>query len=314
MTVTIRRAQSADADFLVELVKHEDVEPFLAAVRAKGRDEILEEIDRSEREPDAFGVFLIEMDGARAGTMGFERSNRRSRIADLGGLAVHPDFRGRKVADTAARLFQRHRVAVLVLGGERAHAVAHEARRFLREHHGADEALGARDLRERRDAIVRVRRPVDPMADRRVIAVHRGDENVGLLRDGRHGFAIPRALERNPRPAGVLRAFELPSGVRDTLLVQTAQSLSTVVPITPGGAGTEQGLLLYLFRAEAARSQVLSFSVGMHIVIVLVNLSLGLAAIALMTRSLRFSRLRTSAEAEEETAAASPQGTQSEPR
>jgi RimJ/RimL family protein N-acetyltransferase len=40
--------------------------------------------------------------------MRFERANRRSRIADLGGLAVHPDFRGEKVADTAARLFQRH--------------------------------------------------------------------------------------------------------------------------------------------------------------------------------------------------------------
>ena len=31
-----------------------------------------------------------------------------SRIADLGGLAVHPSFRGRRVADEAARLFQRH--------------------------------------------------------------------------------------------------------------------------------------------------------------------------------------------------------------
>ena len=112
--------------------------------------------------------------------------------------------------------------------------------------------------------------------------------------------------------AWFLRAFQLPSGIHDTLLVQTAQSLSTIVPITPGGAGTEQGLLLYLFRGEAARSQVLSFSVGMHIVIVLVNVALGLTAIALMTRSLRFSRLRRSAEAEGDPPAA--QGTQSEPR
>jgi RimJ/RimL family protein N-acetyltransferase len=37
--------------------------------------------------------------------MRFTRSNERSRIADLGGLAVHPDFRGGKVADEAARLF-----------------------------------------------------------------------------------------------------------------------------------------------------------------------------------------------------------------
>jgi RimJ/RimL family protein N-acetyltransferase len=108
MTVSIRRAREEDADFLVELVTHEDVEPFLAAVRARGRDEILAEIARSDGDPDAFGLFVIEVDGARAGTMRFERANRRSRIADLGGLAVHPDFRGGKVADEAARQFQRH--------------------------------------------------------------------------------------------------------------------------------------------------------------------------------------------------------------
>ena len=108
MNVTIRRAGADDADFLVELVTHEDVEPFLAAVRANGHDELLAEIERSEAELDAFGVFLIEVDGVRAGTMRFERGNVRSRIANLGGLAVHPDFRGAKVADSAAKLFQRH--------------------------------------------------------------------------------------------------------------------------------------------------------------------------------------------------------------
>jgi len=109
-----------------------------------------------------------------------------------------------------------------------------------------------------------------------------------------------------------LRAFGLPHDLHDTLLVQTAQSLSTIVPITPGGAGTEQGLLLYLFRGAAARSQVLSFSVGMHIVIVVVNVALGIVALALMTKSLRFRGLRSQAAAD--SAAAAPQGTQSEPR
>ena len=108
MNISIRRAHDDDAAFLAELVSHEDVEPFLAAVRAKDEDELRAEIARSEAEPDAFGVFVIEVEGRRAGTMRFERANRRSRIADLGGLAVHPDFRGGKVADTAARLFQRH--------------------------------------------------------------------------------------------------------------------------------------------------------------------------------------------------------------
>lgn len=108
MSVSIRRATADDADFLVELVNHTEVEPYLAAVRAKDRAEILVEIERSESDHDAFGVFLIEVDGERAGTMHFERVNSRSRIADLGGLAVHPSFRGGKAADTAARLFQRH--------------------------------------------------------------------------------------------------------------------------------------------------------------------------------------------------------------
>jgi RimJ/RimL family protein N-acetyltransferase len=108
VTVSIRRATPDDVDFLVELVTHEDVEPYLAAVRAKGRDELLEEIARTQSEPDAYGVFVVDVDGERAGTMRFERSNERSRIASLGGLAVHPDHRGGKVADTAARLFQRH--------------------------------------------------------------------------------------------------------------------------------------------------------------------------------------------------------------
>ena len=108
VSVAIRRARPDDVDFLVELVTHEDVEPFLAAVRAKDRDAILAEVERSDSDPEAYGVFVIEADGERAGTMRFERANRRSRIADLGGLAVHPDFRGAKIADTAARKFQVH--------------------------------------------------------------------------------------------------------------------------------------------------------------------------------------------------------------
>ncbi|CAN5165381.1 hypothetical protein BH20ACT13_BH20ACT13_05900 [soil metagenome] len=136
MTVSIRRARADDLDFMVELFTHEDVEPFLAVVRARERREILGEIERSEQEPDAFGVFVIEVDGERAGTMRFELSNRRSRIAHLGGLAVHPDYRGRKVADTAARLFQRylfdalglHRLEMEIYGfNERAMAHAERA-------------------------------------------------------------------------------------------------------------------------------------------------------------------------------------------
>jgi uncharacterized membrane protein YbhN (UPF0104 family) len=104
----------------------------------------------------------------------------------------------------------------------------------------------------------------------------------------------------------MLRAFHLPASIHNALLVQIAQSLSTLLPITPGGAGTEQGLLLYLFRGKAARSSLLSFSVGMHIAIVVVNLGLGVLAIALMTRSLRFRNLRESAKTDASEASPPP--------
>ena len=108
MSVSIRRATADDVGFLADLLTHEEVEPFLAAVRPRERADLLAEIERSAREPDAFGLFVVEVDGERAGTMRFECANARSRIASLGGLAIHPDFRGAKVSDTAARMFQRH--------------------------------------------------------------------------------------------------------------------------------------------------------------------------------------------------------------
>jgi len=107
-SVSIRRARRDDLDFLLSLVTHDEVAPFLAAVRPSSSEDLLAEIERSEAEPEASGVMVIEVDGRPAGTMGFERVNKRSRIASLGGLAVHPDFRGRKIGVEAARQFQRH--------------------------------------------------------------------------------------------------------------------------------------------------------------------------------------------------------------
>jgi RimJ/RimL family protein N-acetyltransferase len=106
--VTLRRAEPRDLDFLLELMNSDDVVQNLAVVRPRDRQGLAAEIERSQAEPQGYGRFVIEVDGRPAGLMGFEVSNRRSRIANLGSLAVHPDFRGRHLADEAARLFQRH--------------------------------------------------------------------------------------------------------------------------------------------------------------------------------------------------------------
>jgi RimJ/RimL family protein N-acetyltransferase len=108
VSVTIRRAEPRDADFLVELMTHEDVDPYMAVVRPRDREALLAEIERSHAEPGEFGRFVIEVDGEPAGLMGFEVANRRSRIANLGNLAIHPQFRGRRLSDEAAKLLQRH--------------------------------------------------------------------------------------------------------------------------------------------------------------------------------------------------------------
>ena len=106
--VSLRRARPEDVDWLAELLGGEDTEPFLSAARRFDRESVLAEIERSEREPETFGRFVVEADGERAGVMGFEERSGPHRIAHLGGLAVHPDFRGRRIADEGARLLQRY--------------------------------------------------------------------------------------------------------------------------------------------------------------------------------------------------------------
>ena len=61
-------------------------------------------------------------------------------------------------------------------------------------------------------------------------------------------------------------------------VVQVAQTLSTLLPLTPAGIGTEQALLVYMFAGTAPASDVLSFSVGLKIVVITVNLTLGTIA------------------------------------
>jgi RimJ/RimL family protein N-acetyltransferase len=106
--VSLRRAEPEDVDFLLELVRHEEVQPFLGAVSAADRESVAAEVERSLADPHDFGRFVIEADGERAGTCGFELTNRRSAVAHLERLAVHPDFRGRRISDDVARLLQRH--------------------------------------------------------------------------------------------------------------------------------------------------------------------------------------------------------------
>jgi len=106
--ITMRRAGVGDAVWLTGLYGDEDVEPFLGGGRAKDLAAVQAEVERSQREPARFGRMIVELDGERAGTMGYHEVSDVHRIAQLEVLAVHPDFRRRGVADEAARLLQRY--------------------------------------------------------------------------------------------------------------------------------------------------------------------------------------------------------------
>ena len=110
MSVSIRPAAEGDLDFLAELYADEDVRPFLAASGSYDRDGVAEKI---AQDPDEGGLLVVELDGEQAGAMGWELGNRRSQVARVSGLAVHPRFRGRRLADDAARLLQHHLIREL---------------------------------------------------------------------------------------------------------------------------------------------------------------------------------------------------------
>jgi RimJ/RimL family protein N-acetyltransferase len=141
VSVELRRARADDAEFLLALITDEETRPFLGGRAGETLEEVLAEIERSEREPETFGWFVVDVDGERAGCIGFHRTNERNRIVEAGRFAIHPDFRGRRIGDEVARRFQRrllvdldfHRIELQIYGfNER--AIAHAERSgFVRE-------------------------------------------------------------------------------------------------------------------------------------------------------------------------------------
>jgi uncharacterized membrane protein YbhN (UPF0104 family) len=125
---------------------------------------------------------------------------------------------------------------------------------------------------------------------------HRFGEGLAILREPRRylrevvGWQAASWVFRIASIYWFLRAFGLEATIHNSLLVQVVQSLSTLFPVTPGGAGTEQGLLVYVFRGHLPATPLLSYSVGMRIALTVVNVAVGFGAIAVMTKTLRWRR------------------------
>ena len=97
-------------------------------------------------------------------------------------------------------------------------------------------------------------------------------------------------------PLGVafamLAAFGVPATLPVAGLVVVASGMSTLVPATPGGAGTQQLLIVVALQQVASAASALSFSIGMQVGVTLVNTIVGLAAITLVFGTMRPAAIR----------------------
>lgn len=110
-----------------------------------------------------------------------------------------------------------------------------------------------------------------------------------------------------------LDAFHIGGSFENVLLVMSVQSVSTVLPFTPGGAGAQQALLVATLAGAAGttRGDVLAYSVGQQVAIAVWTALLGFIAIAFVFRTTDWRSLIRSAE--QDTGRGKPDETKNEP-
>ena len=85
-----------------------------------------------------------------------------------------------------------------------------------------------------------------------------------------------------------LAAFDLPVTPRSVLVAQAAKSMALLIPFTPSGFGAQFALLMLAFSKRFPPSVVSAFALGMRAGVTLFNVGLGVAAMLLMLRTLRW--------------------------
>jgi uncharacterized membrane protein YbhN (UPF0104 family) len=103
-----------------------------------------------------------------------------------------------------------------------------------------------------------------------------------------------------------LDAFQIGGSFSRVMLVMSVQSVATVLPFTPGGAGAQQALLVATLKGAPAAA-VLSYSVGQQLTIAVWTAILGFLALAFVFRTTNWRGLIDEAQRD---AARSDQGTE----
>ena len=87
-------------------------------------------------------------------------------------------------------------------------------------------------------------------------------------------------------------AFRIPAAFTTALVVLVVGSLATMLPITPGGAGAQQALLVLVLGHAASTSRILAYSVGAQLSTTLLNAMAGAIALLATFGTLRLHAVR----------------------
>jgi uncharacterized membrane protein YbhN (UPF0104 family) len=82
----------------------------------------------------------------------------------------------------------------------------------------------------------------------------------------------------------MLEAFHVGGSLHNVLLVLGVMSVSAVVPLTPGGAGVQQALLVEVFGGSAGAATVAAYSVGQQVAIAAFTFAVGFLALFFVFR------------------------------
>ena len=135
-----------------------------------------------------------------------------------------------------------------------------------------------------------------------VVATRRRSAAGRLARELRRGLSVltsprayattvaaPQLLSWVARIGGMLcflHAFHITAGPRQAVLAVLAGSITTVLPITPGGVGTQQALLAVLLAGVATPAAAISFSLGTQLVTTCVDVAIGGTCMGVMLGTL----------------------------
>lgn len=120
----------------------------------------------------------------------------------------------------------------------------------------------------------------------------RVEQGLAILRDRRRYFRQVASVQgagwvcRLLAALFYLKAFNVDATLENALLVLVVSSVATSLPLTPGGLGPKQALAVVVLGAAGTRSEVLAFSVGMEVSILIFNLALAAICLSVMLRGM----------------------------